>query len=285
MPNFIARDGTRIAYQLQGSGELAFVLTNGLTTNTVFWKHLLPEWSTQHRVLTWDLPGHGASGPAMSAHVASVEGLAELIVQLMAAAELDSAVQLGWSTGCQVVLEAYRRAPERFVAMGLLLGAAGRVLDTTRLPLGGGVIHRFARHAPAPVFRGMFRVMAQGARTPWSHTLGVQLGLVGETAARDDVRGVLEHIPTVDAQTLQWLLRSLAIHDARAVLASARVPTLIVAGEPDPFAPAELVGDLLHRAAPQAAFVRLPRGTHTALLDHAPEIARAVRALADAARA
>jgi pimeloyl-ACP methyl ester carboxylesterase len=35
----------------------------------------------------------------------------------MAAAGIERAVQVGWSTGCQVVLETYRHAPERCEAL------------------------------------------------------------------------------------------------------------------------------------------------------------------------
>lgn len=275
-------DGTRIAYAVRGVGAPTLVLVNGLTTSTMFWRHLLPEWSARHAVLTWDLPGHGASGPARSAATASVLGMAEIALQLMAAEKIEAAVQIGWSTGCQVVLELYRHAPERCLGLGLVLGAAGRVLDTTRLPLPGAVISAAARHAPPRVFGAVFRALSQGARTPFSHALGVRLGLVGETASRDDVQAVLAHIPTVDPRTLQWMLASLATHDARAVLATAHVPALVVAGDRDPFAPAALVGVPLHRDAPSAKFLELPRGTHTALLDHAPEIAHAVRELLEA---
>jgi pimeloyl-ACP methyl ester carboxylesterase len=275
----VLEDGTRIAYCLHGAGRPALVLTNGLTTNDVFWRHLLPRWTARHSVLTWDLPGHGASGPARRAQTARVESLARIVVQLMQAERLERAVQLGWSTGCQVVLELYRQAPERCLGLALLLGAAGRVLDTTRLPLGGSVIGVLAEHAPAPVFRAIFRALSQGARTSFSHALGVRLGLIGEATLASDARAVLDHIPSVDATTLQWLLRSLATHDATDALVAAQVPTLIVAGEPDPFAPAALVGSKLHRAAPRAAYLQLPRGTHTALLDHTQEISAAVEDL------
>ena len=58
-----APDGTRIAYAVEGDGP-AFVLTNGLTTTTTFWDHLRPSFLRSHRVVTWDLPGHGNSEPA-----------------------------------------------------------------------------------------------------------------------------------------------------------------------------------------------------------------------------
>src|SRR4051794_7936793 len=119
MSVLLLADGTRIAYQLHGQSAPghegqrapAFVLTNGLTTNTAFWKNVLPVWAARHTVLTWDLPGHGDSSPARTPASASVQAQAAIVAQLMAASGLEHAVQVGWSTGCQVVLEIQRRTP------------------------------------------------------------------------------------------------------------------------------------------------------------------------------
>jgi pimeloyl-ACP methyl ester carboxylesterase len=280
----IAPDGTRIAYRVVGNGP-ALVLTNGLTTSTLFWKHVLPAWAANHTVLTWDLPGHGDSGPAATPHGATVEAQARCVSQLMAAAGIERAVQVGWSTGCQVVLETYRQYPDACEALALILGPAGHVLETTRLPVPGSLIYAAASFTPKLLFTGFFRVFSQVTRAPFGAAVGRKLGLVGAATADQDVAGVLAHVPTVHPGTLQTLLCSLAEHDASAVLASATLPLLIVAGEQDPFAPADLVGDMLHGIAPESELLHLPLGTHTALLDHAREIGDAVERLAARAQA
>src|SRR4051812_36631578 len=132
-------DGTRIAYRVEGEGP-ALVLTNGLTTTTTFWKYVRPIWLRRHTVLTWDLPGHGQSGPAQSAASARIETLPSVIARLMDAVGLKSAVQVGWSTGCQIVLETYRQRPERCAALIALFGPPGHALLHTHLPLGGAHI-------------------------------------------------------------------------------------------------------------------------------------------------
>jgi pimeloyl-ACP methyl ester carboxylesterase len=268
-------DGTRLSYQVQGQGP-ALVLSNGLTTNTEFWKNVLPDWVRDHTVLTWDLPGHGRSSPARTPQSASVEAQANFVMQLMAACGIEHAVQVGWSTGCQIVLETYRRFPRACDALVLILGPAGRVLDTTRLPLGSTTIHRLARFAPRPLFAATYRALGLCTRLPFTPALARAFGLVSPLAQPDDVRRVLAHIPSVDPRTLQTMLASLAEHEAADVLIDARVPAMLVAGDKDPFAPSELVGLPLHHAAPRTELLRLPEGTHTALLDHAEQIAQAV---------
>jgi pimeloyl-ACP methyl ester carboxylesterase len=75
---------------------------------------------------------------------------------------------------------------------------------------------------------------------------------------------------------MQFMGCSAQEHSAHDILAGVGVPVLIVAGDRDPFAPAERVGVPLHRAIPGSELLRLPKGTHTALLDHAEAIADAV---------
>ena len=147
----IAADGTTITYTVEGEGP-ALLLTNGLTTNTAFWKYLRPIWLRYHTVITWDLPGHGRSGPASSARFASVEAQAILMRDILDACGVQRALSVGWSTGCQLVLEMYRQFPARCAGLALLFGPAGQVLDTTQLPLPGAWFAPLVRATPAFAF-------------------------------------------------------------------------------------------------------------------------------------
>lgn len=279
-----AEDGTRIAYGVSGSGP-ALVLTNGLTTTTTFWKYVVPVWLRRHTVITWDLPGHGRSGPAQTDETARIDAQPRLLARVMDAAKIPRAAQIGWSTGSQVVLETYRQFPERCVSLAMLFGAAGHVLTTTQLPLAGALIERLARNTPAPAFAVLCKLLAGAMQAPGALVLGRKLSLVGEHARPSDMAHVIAHIGTVDARTLRVMLLSAQEHDAHAVLARVRVPLLIMAGDRDPFAPSERVGVPVHRAAPGSKLVRLPLGTHTALLEEPQLIAAAVEELVTAAYA
>lgn len=271
----LAPDGTRIAYRAEGLGP-ALVLTNGLTTTTTFWDHLRPRWLAAHRVVTWDLPGHGRSEPAATAEGARIEALPAIVDRVMDAAGVARATQVGWSTGCQVVFETYRRFPSRCDALVALLGPAGRVLDTATLPLGGAALYRLLRYTPSAVFAPVFRVLARNADASRTVAIGRRLGLIGRETSQHDARRLLSHLQELDPATVQRLAQSAQEHSAHDVLGHLGVPLLVIAGDRDPFAPAEQVGVPLHRAAPGSELVRLPRGTHTALLDHSELIAETV---------
>lgn len=275
----ITEDGTHIAYGVAGTGP-ALVLTNGLTTSSFFWKYLVPLWQRSYTVITWDLPGHGRSGPARTPKTARVHSHPRLIAQIMDRSGVQRALQIGWSTGTQVVLETYRQFPGRCVGVALVLGGAGNVLNTTRLPLPGPIIERLVRASPARLFELSAYALGRAMRMQGGQELGRKLGLIGPHAKPEDMRQVIEHIGEVDPGTLRSMLISLQEHSARSIIAALRVPLLIVAGDKDPFAPSELVGLPLHASAPKSELVRLAEGTHTALLEQPELIGERIQAFA-----
>jgi pimeloyl-ACP methyl ester carboxylesterase len=254
------------------------VLTNGLTTSSLFWKYLRPILLQRHTVITWDLPGHGASGPARSPRTARVHAQPRLIAQIMDCVGVSRAVHVGWSTGCQVALESYRQFPGRALGIALLLGGAGPVLNRTRLPLPGPVIERLVRAMPATLFELSVFAISRAMRLQGAVALGRALGLIGPRATNEDMRQVIQHIGEVDASSLRSMLISLQEHSARSILAGLRVPLLIVSGDKDPFAPSALVGIPVHQSVPNSQLVRMPEGTHTALLEEPRLIAERVEA-------
>jgi len=270
-----SHDGTSLACWSHGAGT-AMLLTNGLTTNTAFWKYLEPRWASSHRVIAWDLPGHGESGPARSAAGARIAEQPEHIVAVMDAHDVASAIQVGWSTGCQVALEMALRHPERCTALVLLLGSAGRVLSTTRLPLPGAVIEQLVRHTPRPLFAAATRLLARAAHAPSGQVLPRRAGLIGRGTSERDAALITAHLEHLHAPTVQTMIASAQEHSAWERLGELDVPLLIVAGGRDPFAPARTVGRKMVERCPGAELVELPRATHTALFDHADEIGAAV---------
>jgi pimeloyl-ACP methyl ester carboxylesterase len=270
----LAPDGTTIAYGVRGSGP-AIVLTNGLATSSYFWKYLAPHWAARHTVITWDMPGHGRSGPARSDATATLEGMPSLIERVMVAAGVERAVQIGWSVGCQVVLEMYRQRAARCQALVLLFGPAAHALSGTKLPVSGGFLDSMLRGPAGLSFATVLLRGAQIARLPGAVPLIRQLGLVG-TASDADVRGLIREMMDIDIATARKLACSAEDHSAVDVLRRLAVPLLIMAGDRDPFAPPAAIGERMHELAKGSEYVRLPEGTHSALLDHVPQIAGTV---------
>ncbi|HEY6879773.1 MAG TPA: alpha/beta hydrolase, partial [Polyangiales bacterium] len=90
-----------------------------------------------------------------------------------------------------------------------------------------------------------------------------------------DIHGLIEELLHVHTPTVRKLACSAEDHSGLDVLARAAVPVLIMAGGRDPFAPLPVTAQM-HARAPRSEYVQLPEATHTALLDHAPQIGTAV---------
>jgi pimeloyl-ACP methyl ester carboxylesterase len=159
----------------------------------------------------------------------------------------------------------------------LLFGSAGHVLRTARLPVPSTVLLRLLEDTPDALFTPLFGAFARLCTRDISAQAGRALGLIGERVPHRDLQEMTEHLCLVDPPTLRRMAISAERHSAFELLGELAVPLLIVAGERDPFAPAESVGTVMRSACPNSELVCLPWATHTALLEQ-PE---SIRVLVD----
>lgn len=271
-------DGTRIAYRVTGSG-LPIVLVNGLSTSDFFWQALIARLVPGHRVITWDYKGHGESEPARTDFGTRISSLADDMRRVMDVTGTERAVVVGFSMGCQVALEAWRAFPERIAGLGLVLGPAGRVFDTALRPFVGPGLQRLFRRMPSPWLPPVFGVAHRVARLPLSFTMGRWMRLYGRAAGNVDVMRYVEHFGRLDPSTLTRIALQAGEHDARDVLPTIDVPSVVVTGDRDVFAPPPTVGLPMHAAISGSRLLRLGEGTHLSLVEHPEPIGDAVEQL------
>ena len=273
--SLVGPDGSLIAYRVEGRGP-AMVLTNGITTSNFLWSYLHRRWQGRHTVINWDLKGHGRSAPARSPAAVTIPALAEDLLRVLDAAGHERATLVGFSMGCQICLEAYRLAPGRVDALVLLLGGAGRVFDNALGPVGKllhGGIARMSTRSFTIGLRGLQRVVG----SPIAYRLGRSLRLLGREAARADVQRIIDHfVRDIDPETLAAMALAAQAHSAEDLLPEIAVPTLLVGGDRDVFAPGARVAAEMQRKIPRSELLRLPYGTHTSLVEHHAEIGAAV---------
>ena len=273
--SLLGPDGSLLAYRVEGRGP-ALLLTNGITTSNFFWSYLHDRWSPKHTVINWDLKGHGRSAPARSPEAASITALADDLLRVLDASGQRRTTLVGFSMGCQVSLEAYRRAPDRVAALVLLLGPAGRVFDNALGPL-GKLLHLGIEKMSPRIFNLSLRSMQRVVASPIAYRLGRGLRLLGPAASRADVQRFIDHfVRDIDPATLSAMALAAQAHSAADLLPRIEVPTLIVAGDNDVFAPGPRVGVHLHDQIPASELLRLPYGTHTSLFELHAEIGAAV---------
>ncbi len=257
-------DGTRVATYLVGPpGGPTLVLANGLGGNVTAWRHLIRHFSDRLRVVTWDYRGlYRSSRPDdLSNDAYAIPRHCDDLEAVLAAERVERAVFVGWSMGVQVLLEYYRRRPDRFAGLVLINGTYGRPFETAfRAPWMRTVGPRFLDILPhlAPL---MSRSEPLVTRTRAFVALAKGLGLVSPTLDEDVFFDLARDWLNLDFDAYSAVFRGLADHDAHDVLASIRVPALIITGEKDLFTPMELSARMVSEIA-GAEFLTIEGGTH-----------------------
>jgi len=259
-------DGTEIAYHVTPApfeGAPVVVLANGLGGTYLAWRGQIDYLSDRYRFLTWDYRGlYDSRRPSPDVPAAYVIPNHVRDLQAILAAEgIERASLVGWSMGVQVVLEAYRQAPDLAANLVLLNGTYGRPLDSLS-PLPGMKVVLpslvdLARRMHALATQMTRRATGQPEAVVWFK----RLGLVGPTLD-DAVFGELVHaFGQLDMEPFFYNLRAIGQHDAADVLETIQVPTLIITGDRDLFTPRALAQQMA-RQIHLAEILVVRGGTH-----------------------
>jgi 3-oxoadipate enol-lactonase len=106
---------------LTGDGPLTVVLTHGLAASEATWSAQVPALATRHRVVTWDLRGHGRSDAAPQA--CTPADLSADLRDVLDRAGVEQAAVLGHSAGGVVAMRFALDYPQRTAAL-VLVGTA-----------------------------------------------------------------------------------------------------------------------------------------------------------------
>src|SRR5437588_532013 len=110
------RNGVNIHYEVHGSGP-ALLLTHGYSSTSAMWQGQFDALSKQHKLILWDMRGHGQSDypddPAAYSEALTVGDMAALLDK----AGAGSAIVGGLSLGGYMSLAFYRAHPDRVRAL------------------------------------------------------------------------------------------------------------------------------------------------------------------------
>jgi pimeloyl-ACP methyl ester carboxylesterase len=110
----ITTDAGRIAYRQSAGTGSAIVLVHGNSASSkAFARQLDGNLGRTHRVIAFDLPGHGESDDAADpAATYTLPGYARVLHDVVAHLDAADAVFVGWSLGGHIVLEAAPDLPQ-----------------------------------------------------------------------------------------------------------------------------------------------------------------------------
>ena len=230
------------------------MLANSLGTRQHLWSRQLPELTERFRVLTYDHPGHGASG--LPQDPCTVEAFAPTLLGVLDDHALERVSFCGTSIGGMVGIALALEAPERVERL---------VLSCTSAYLGPP--ERWAERARIVRAEGMEAVADTVVVRWFTPELARE---EPETVARS--RAMLVATPR---EGYARCCEALAAWDARERISAISVPTLVVAGAEDPATPVEHA-ELLVSRIPDARLLVLERAAHLANVERAEEFTTAM---------
>jgi 3-oxoadipate enol-lactonase len=248
-----ARDGTRLAYALTGSGPARVALAHSLAMQHNFWDPVVERLATHATVLAWDCRGHGISGKPEGPYTA--EQFADDLADLFAAAGWASAVVAGASMGGCVALAFAGRHPEKVQGLGLF--------DTTAW-YGSEAPRQWAERADKGVAEGLGALIGF-QKTRWFSD-------AFREAHPDVVRSCVDVFLKNDIRAYVETCRMLGVADLRAMLPAIAVPTRIVVGEED-YATPLAMAEALHAGIKGSILTVYAGGRHLTPLEMPDRIA------------
>jgi len=235
----LASRNLRMRYEEDGVGEPLILIHGGGMTGRLMWSEQIPVFAEHFRVIAPDSRGHG--GTHNPAGELSYHAMAEDVIALMDALEIERAFYYGYSDGGNIGLELGMRFPDRMVALAL-----------------GGVLFKFSPSYFAALRRehGVERVETDEDLEAFQRALPKNM--------REHV--LARHTHT-GPETWQNMVVQIArlhttpVHYSVNDLARVVSPTLVMTGDRDAFLLVEETVEL-YRLLPNAELLVLPNSDH-----------------------
>jgi pimeloyl-ACP methyl ester carboxylesterase len=234
----IDRDGVKIYYELHGNQGPFLLLTHGYSATSEMWEGQIEAFSRHHRLLLWDMRGHGQSD-----YPHNQDAYSEALTVADMAALLDEvgakrAIVGGLSLGGYMSLALYRAHPERVSALLIIDTGPGFKKDDAREAWNKRALDTAARldRDGLLVLQAASRERANASHRDASGLARAARGMLTQRDAR-----VIELLPDI------------------------KVPSLVVVGADD--APFLAASDYMAAKIPGAKKVVIPAAGHAVNID------------------
>jgi pimeloyl-ACP methyl ester carboxylesterase len=125
------RDGVELYYETHGQGP-AVLLSHGFSATSQMWRPQLDALARDHRLIVWDMRGHGRSDAPDAPDAYSVDATLDDMAALLDTCGADRAIVGGHSLGGYMSLAFAERYPERTAGLALLNTGPGFKRDEPR---------------------------------------------------------------------------------------------------------------------------------------------------------
>ena len=246
------------------------VFAHGFGCDQTLWRFVAPAFESDHRVVTFDYVGAGASDRSAydPARYANLDGYAEDILRICNALDLRDVILVAHSVSAMIAVLASIAEPERFSEL-ILITPSPRYLDDPPTYRGG-----FAA-ADIDGLLAMMDVNAMG----WANFLAPVV--MGNPDRPDLAEGLEATFCSIDPVMARQFAEVTFRSDNRADLARVTTPSLIVQCTHDVVAPPE-VGAFLQERLAGSVMREIEATGHCPHVSHPAETIAAIREYLDA---
>jgi sigma-B regulation protein RsbQ len=255
-----------------GKGPRTMVLAHGFGCDQGMWRHLVPAFENDFRLVLFDYVGHGKSDASAfdRSRYSTLDGYADDILNICEALDVRDAVFVGHSVSSMIGVLAAHKDPTRFSRL-VMVGPSPRYLND-RDYTGG-----FARSD----IDGLLEFLDSNF-LGWSSTMAPVI--MGNADRPELGEELTNSFCRTNPEIAKHFARVTFLSDNRADLATVKVPTLILQCSEDAIAP-EVVGRYVEGHIAGSTFVQLRATGHCPHLSDPEETISAIKAfVGDAGR-
>jgi 3-oxoadipate enol-lactonase len=247
-------DDISIRYRLDGSeGKPWIVFSNSLMTDMSIWDHQIEALTPHFRILRYDQRGHGSSG--LPTAIPTFNRLARDVEALLDHCGIAQCTYVGLSMGVPTGLALWEHAPSRVARLVLVDGQA----------------------RTAPTGAAMWQERIDFARTNGMKAFAdtvISRWFSADSVAAGKAEPVRQGIIATSFEGFSAMAAALQSFDMFDVLATIKVPTLLLVGENDGQAP--VVMEQMHRTIPDSRFCVISDAGHIPNWERADAFDRAL---------
>jgi sigma-B regulation protein RsbQ len=254
--------------RISGRGPGTMVLAHGFGCDQNMWRHVVPAFEEDFRIIRFDYVGHGQSDLSAfdRSRYSTLDAYADDVLQICEALAVHDAVFVGHSVSAMIGVLAARKAPARFSSM-VMVGPSPRYIND------GDYVGGFSRQE----IDGLLDFLDSNY-LGWSSTMAP---VIMANSERPELAGELANsFCRTDPEIAKQFARVTFLSDNRADLADIKVPCLILQCSNDVIAPLS-VGDYMHARIPGSELVVLRATGHCPHLSDPVETVSAIRSFLD----
>ena len=232
-----------------GRGTRPMILAHGYGCDQNMWRHLIPAFEQDFRLVLFDYVGHGGADRSAfdPARYGTLHGYAQDVLQICEALDLRDAIFVGHSVSAVIGMLAAQKDPARISAL-VMIGPSPCYINAEDY-VGG-----FSRAD----IEGLLDFLDTN-HLGWSSTMAP---VIMQNGDRPELSTELANsFCRTDPQIAKHFARVTFLSDNRADLPKVQVPCLILQCSQDVIAP-DAVGRYVHEQIPGSSFVQLEATGH-----------------------